>query len=52
MLKAGMRAPDHGQLRPWRVVVIEDKSREKLGALFAQAKLTRDPDVTRAQLEN
>ena len=50
ILKAGLRAPDHAQLRPWRVLVIDGKARDKLGALFAQAKLARDPDQTPEQL--
>lgn len=44
MIKAGLRAPDHAQLRPWRIVVIEGEGRDRLGALFAQAKLTANPD--------
>lgn len=44
MLKAGLRAPDHAQLRPWRIVVVEGEGRDRLGALFARAKLTSNPD--------
>ncbi len=51
ILKAGLRAPDHAQLRPWRILVIEGEAREKLGALFAQAKLTNEPDQSPEQLE-
>ncbi len=40
ILKAGFRAPDHALLRPWRILVIEGEARDRLGALFAQAKLT------------
>ena len=46
ILKAGFRAPDHGLLRPWRILVIEGESRDRLGALFAKAKLTHDPSLT------
>lgn len=51
LLTAGLRAPDHAQLRPWQIIVVEGKSRDRLGALFAQAKLTRDPNQPRDQLE-
>ena len=44
MLKAGLRAPDHAQLRPWRLIVIEGQARDRLGALFAQARLVANPD--------
>ena len=44
MLKAGLRAPDHAQLRPWKILVIEGEGRERLGELFARAKLTAHPE--------
>lgn len=46
MLKAGLRAPDHAQLRPWKILVVEGEGRERLGELFARAKLTAHPEVT------
>jgi nitroreductase len=46
ILKAGFRAPDHALLRPWRILVIEGEARDRLGALFAQAKLTHDPNLS------
>ncbi len=46
ILKAGLRAPDHAQLRPWKILVIEGAARERLGELFARAKLTEDPSQT------
>ena len=33
--KAGLRAPDHGMLRPWQFLVISGQAREKLGQVFA-----------------
>ncbi len=51
IIKAGLRAPDHAQLRPWRMVAIEGAARERLGALFAQAKLTSDPNQSREALD-
>lgn len=45
ILRAGLRAPDHGLLRPWRFLVIEGEARERLGQLFLQAGLEDDPDL-------
>lgn len=36
LFRAALRAPDHGQLRPWRFLTIEGVARERLGELFAQ----------------
>ncbi|SVC95125.1 uncharacterized protein METZ01_LOCUS347979, partial [marine metagenome] len=51
ILKAGLRAPDHALLRPWKILVVDGESRKRLGALFAEAKLTSDPNQTSQQLE-
>lgn len=40
LFRAALRAPDHGQLRPWRFLTIEGSGRERLGELFAQALAT------------
>ena len=34
IVRAGMRAPDHGLLRPWHFVVIEGDRREQLGTVL------------------
>ncbi len=34
ILKAGLRAPDHGMLRAWRYLLIEGDARRKLAQLF------------------
>lgn len=51
MLRAAMRAPDHGVLRPWRFMVIEGAERERLGDIFVQARLQTTPDCDRESLE-
>ncbi len=51
ILQAALRAPDHGQLRPWKFLVVRGPSRERLGALFARARLTEDPDISAVDLE-
>lgn len=40
---AAMCAPDHGQLRPWRFVLVRGEARARLGDLFVQAARARDP---------
>jgi nitroreductase len=42
ILKAGLRAPDHGMLRPWRFLVIQGDARQKLAQLFVN---TTQPDT-------
>ena len=37
MYRVALRAPDHGQLRPWRFLSIEGESLNRLGELYAQA---------------
>ncbi len=51
ILAAACRAPDHGALRPWRFIVIRDKARERLGAVFAEARRQRDAAASPQDLE-
>lgn len=51
MLRAALRAPDHGQLRPWRFLTIEGDNRAQLGELFVQGLLSTEPDVSAEQIE-
>lgn len=51
MLRAAMRAPDHGVLRPWRFMVIEGAQRERLGDIFVEARLQSEPDCDPAALD-
>lgn len=37
IMKAALRAPDHGMLRPWRYLIVEGDARNKLGQLFVDA---------------
>ncbi|SFO57154.1 Nitroreductase [Variovorax sp. OK605] len=43
VFQAALRAPDHGQLQPWRFVVIRGDARLALGNVFARAAQLRDP---------
>ena len=51
ILSAALSAPDHGALRPWRLVLCTPRSRERLAELFVAAKLARHPDSTGLELE-
>ncbi|MEG3128074.1 NAD(P)H nitroreductase [Pantoea cypripedii] len=37
ILRAGMRAPDHGTLQPWRFIIVEKEGRDRLSQLLEQA---------------
>lgn len=50
LFQAALRAPDHGQLRPWRFLTIEGQGREKLGELFAEAVQNKG-DASQAALD-
>jgi nitroreductase len=50
ILGAAAAAPDHGQLTPWRFVIVPRSRRERLAEVFAQALVDRDPSATPAQI--
>ncbi len=52
LLEAAAAAPDHGQLRPWRFVVIGNGARARLAEAFAQSLLERDPQALPEQLDD
>lgn len=39
ILQAGLRAPDHAALKPWRFIVCEGEGRNKLGDIFQQSAI-------------
>lgn len=43
ILDAGLRAPDHGRLRPWRFVIIRGNARLAYGEKLVEAVAVRDP---------
>lgn len=49
LLEAAASAPDHGQLLPWRFVLVPQTARSRLGDVFAEALLQRDGNATPAQ---
>lgn len=51
ILKAAMRAPDHGNLKPVRFILVRGTARAKLGDLFAQATRQRDVSAEASLIE-
>ena len=45
ILAAGMRAPDHGKLAPWRFILFEGEARRLAGAAIAAAYRVKYPDA-------
>lgn len=45
LFRAALRAPDHGQLRPWRFLTVEGDARTRMGELFAEALRVTDAEV-------
>lgn len=48
---AALRAADHGQMRPWRFLVVEGQGLVQLGELFAEAALAEDSELPSAKRE-
>ena len=51
LLTLAAAAPDHGQLTPWRFVVVPGHKRALLAEAFALALIDRDPGATLEQIE-
>ena len=51
MLRAALRAPDHGQIKPWRFITVTGHGRQQLGELFVQGLLSTTPDATPEEIE-
>lgn len=45
IIKAALRAPDHGMLRPWRYLIVQGDARQKLGQLFVDCLQPEAPEV-------
>ncbi|MEO8542799.1 MAG: nitroreductase [Burkholderiaceae bacterium] len=50
LLALAAAAPDHGQLTPWRFVVVPKAERDRLAEAFALALTDRDPDASAQQV--
>lgn len=51
LFRAALRAPDHGQLRPWRFLTVKGDARARLGDLFARALQAQQPDAAPEALD-
>jgi nitroreductase len=51
LFRAALRAPDHGQLRPWRFLTVEGDARQSLGELFVEALQAKDANTPPATLD-
>lgn len=51
IIAAGVRAPDHGRLRPWRFIVLEGDARKALGDVMADMLCRKLPEATQDQLD-
>jgi len=51
ILRAAMRAPDHGNLKPWRFISVTGERRTDLGELFAVAANDRLGNLTPEQTD-
>ena len=51
IVAAGLRAPDHGRLRPWRFVVIAETARVAFADLAVAALKARQPDAPASEAE-
>lgn len=49
--KAAFRAADHARMRPWRFLILEGESRNKLGELFIKAASAKGEELTEKQKE-
>lgn len=52
LMQAAAAAPDHGELRPWRFVLIPAAKRALLAEVFEAALLDRDAQATAEQRES
>ena len=50
ILQAGVRANDHGMMRPWKFLIIEGEARKKFGAIMAEVMRAEKPDMSEAAL--
>ena len=51
MLKAAMRAADHGNLRPWRFLFVEEAGLDRLGEVFLRAAQANNQELTEVEAE-
>jgi nitroreductase len=45
ILEAALVAPDHGELEPWKLIVLEGRAKEEFGTVLADSYLARCSDM-------
>lgn len=50
LFRAAAAAPDHGQIQPWRLVIIPVEQRPRLADVFGQALLDRDASASAGEV--
>jgi len=51
ILQCGLSAPDHAGLKPWKFITIEGDARNRLGDVFAEAKIQDDPNFSQEKAD-
>lgn len=51
LFKAALRAADHGNMRPWRFLIVEGDGLLRLGELFARVATAKNPQITQPELD-
>jgi nitroreductase len=51
MVQAALAAPDHGSLRPWRVLLIRSSERQALAEVFRAAKREEEPTASQDDID-
>ena len=51
ILSAGVQAPNHYKVRPWRFVVLMGNARDQLGEVMAASLLEQHPDFPQAAFD-
>jgi nitroreductase len=51
ILEAATHAPDHGRLKPWRLIVLHQAARHQFADAVVAARRSRLPEPTEEQLE-
>ncbi len=51
IVAAGLRAPDHGRLRPWRFIAIAGEARARFADLAVAALRAREPEATQPEVD-
>ena len=50
ILAAGMRAPDHGKLAPWRFILFEGEARHAMGRVLVEALRENEPQASEERI--